>query len=146
MKLKRTSGPPTKYDWLSLRDEFEASGAKTLQGWCGGKGVNYQYASKRFAEIGRLEEEQHLSRAKRRLSQLAPLAVEKMATLIDSEDENVQLKASLGVLDRTGNSPQAAAINLQMNTAVQINIPPMFGEESRADLAKMLGADEVEES
>ncbi len=147
MKLAKTPGRSPVFDWLTLRNEYEASGIKFLRTWCAtkiidGKPLNYTYASKQFSEIARLEESEDVALARRKLARFAPNAAEKIGNLVDSEDENVALKASTAIVDRVGLNPQAAIINVQNTNAVGVIIPPMFSDDSRADLKEMLQGDE----
>lgn len=143
MRIAKSPGRSPIHDWMALRNEWEASGVKYLRDWCkakivNGKEINYQYASKQFAEIARLEEQENLSIARNKLARFAPKAVETIGQLTDSEDENIKLKASTAIVDRVGLNPQSATINIQNTNATQVIIPAMFADSSRDDLKRML--------
>jgi len=143
MRIAKSPGRSPIHDWMALRNEWEASGVKYLRDWCkskivNGKEINYQYASKQFAEIARLEEQEDIASARRKLAKFAPKAVEAIGLLTDSEDENVKLKASTAIVDRVGLNPQSATINIQNTNATQVIIPAMFADSSRDDLKRML--------
>lgn len=152
MALRMVKGPGRSpvHNWLELRNEWEASGVKYLRDWCkqkivNGKEINYQYASKQFAEIARLEEQENLSIARNKLARFAPKAVDTIGQLTDSEDENVKLKASTAIVDRVGLNPQSATINIQNTNATQVIIPAMFADSSRDDLKRMLDGEGEDE-
>lgn len=140
MRLVKT-GTYQKYDWLSLKKKFDAEGG-TLRDFCERNKLPYTFSSKNFTEINKHEEAENIEQARRHLARFAPKAVQAMGDLVDSEDENVKLKASTAIVDRVGLNPQAATISIQNVNATQIQIPPMFSSENRDDLAKMLNGDE----
>jgi hypothetical protein len=141
MRLVKT-GTYQKYDWLALKKKFDAEGG-TLRDFCERNKLPYTFSSKNFTEINKQEEAQNIEQARRHLARFAPKAAQAMGDLVDSEDDNIKLKASTAIVDRVGLNPQAATISIQNVNATQINIPPMFSSENRDDLAKMLdGEDE----
>lgn len=145
MRLVKT-GTYQKYDWLSLKKKFDEDGG-TLRAFCETNKLPYTFTSRNFTEINKQEEAQNIEQARRHLARFAPKAAQAMGDLVDSEDENVKLKASTAIVDRVGLSPQGATISLQTINAIQIQIPPMLASDNADDLRMMLGGgtDEGEE-
>lgn len=132
------SGTVIKHDWESLKKDFDKSNM-LLRDFTSLKQISYSYASKKFSEMNAIENAELQAMTTRKLARLGPKAVDKIGQLLDSEDENVLTKVTFGIMDRTGNSPQAATINISNVNATQIQIPPMLASDNADDLRSMLG-------
>lgn len=132
-----TRGAVAIYDWAKLHEQWELTTNVSLKAWCEAQHLNYTNASRKFTEIEREIEERHLQLAKRKLAKSAPLAADKVGDLLNSEDDNIALRASTAILDRVGLSPQSVTQNTQVN--VQVNVPAMFStNENEQELKSLL--------
>ena len=131
------TGAPKKYDWRDLHKKWELTLGVTLREWTEANNLSYFSTCKAFSTIDREHEERLIQLAKRRLARTAPDAAEKIGKLLDSQDDNVSLRASIANLGMVGISQQAVANQAQVN--VQINMPSMFAnDDNQEDLRQLL--------
>lgn len=141
-KLSPTAKPKATWDWVGLFSSWVAAQQRTqrltLQEWCAQNDLADKYPTvmKNFREISRQV-------AGDRLSLCAPNAAERLAGLIESPDDELALKASTAVLDRTGYSPQQVQVTLNQNTVNAVVIPPLLKEDYSREIKSFIDAAEA---
>lgn len=134
--------PKAVYDWSALFTSYRTAttGMKglDLKAWCvqNDLGDKYGVVRKNFNELSR-------QLAGDRLALCAPNAAKRLSDLLDSEDEDVSLKASTAVLDRTGFSPQQVAVTINQQTVMAVSIPPLLREDYSRDIKSFIDATEA---
>ena len=135
--------PRVVHDWPAYLKEFEAKISKvssfTLREYADQKSLNYELCSRRFTELRNSRAETYLQRAKAKLMELAPKAVDRLGALTDSVDENVATRATLGLLDRVGLSAPVAQLQMIQQNQNNIVIPSLMSTGHSEDIGGMFG-------
>jgi len=134
--------PKAVYDWPGLFTAYRTAASSNkgleLKSWCASNDLadKYGIVRKNFNEMSR-------QLAGDRLALCAPNAAKRLSDLLDSEDEDVSLKASTAVLDRTGFSPQQVAVTINQQTVMAVSIPPLLREDYSKDIKSFIDATEA---
>jgi hypothetical protein len=134
--------PRAVYDWPGLftqyRNAVKAHPDLGLKEWCSTADLGDRYAlvRKNFTELGR-------QIAGDRLAICAPNAAKRLEALVEAEDDELALKASTAVLDRTGLSPQQVAVTINNQSITALAIPPLLREDYSKDIKGFIDAVEA---
>lgn len=141
----------TNRDWPALLAEFDTNFTSrkitSLKEFCSIKDLNYSETSKNFSEIKKDRIRGYKSLVESKLAITSLKAIEKLDTLVDSQNDDLAAKVSLGVLDRAGHNPQSATLNIQQNNSNQVVLAPIFSGSDPAlkDLLGIVDAEVVEQ-
>lgn len=134
--------PSAVYDWPGLFTSYRHAMATNrdldLRAWCASVdlGDRYGVVRKNFVELSR-------QLAGDRLALCAPNAAKRLAALVDSPEEDIALKASTAVMDRSGFSPQQVAVTINQQTVTAISIPPLLREDYAREIKSFIDATEA---
>ena len=100
-------------------------------------GQEYTTLSRRFTELREERALAYLSGARSNLAKGAARASERLVGLIESEDENIAVKATTSLLDRVGMSPPAVALQVSQQVQHNVVVAPLFASSDAVDAVDM---------
>lgn len=134
--------PRAVYDWPGLFTAYRAAvrlcATTDLKQWCVANDLadKYNMVRTNFRELGR-------QIAGDTLALSAPNAAARVARIVDSEDDELALKASTAVMDRVGLSPQQVAVTINNQNIQAVQIPPLLREDYSRDVKQFIDAVEA---
>lgn len=133
------------HNWDDLLDEFTIESrlnTSTLKSFAQRKKVNYSLMSQEFVKLRKERAAKYYETAQYKFAEGSVKAAHKMVDLIDADDGNLALKASVAVAGIAGHSPAVAQLNVTQ--AVQTNIEvASFFPAATDDLKSLLTGGKV---